>query len=44
VVYGAVGVLASQEQAAALRALAASRPYVDLSRVAVYGWSGAAGP
>ncbi len=40
VIYGAVGVLASQEQADALRALAASRPYVDLSRVAVYGWSG----
>ena len=40
VIYGAVGVLASQEQAAALRALAASRPYVDLTRVAVYGWSG----
>jgi dipeptidyl-peptidase-4 len=35
-----VGVLASQEQAAALRALAASRPYIDLSRVAVFGWSG----
>ena len=29
-----------KEQAAALRALAASHPYVDLSRVAVYGWSG----
>jgi dipeptidyl-peptidase-4 len=40
VVYGAVGVLASQEQAAAVRALAAARPYVDLSRVAVFGWSG----
>jgi dipeptidyl-peptidase 4 len=40
VIYGAVGVLASQEQAAALEALAASRPYVDLSRVGVYGWSG----
>jgi dipeptidyl-peptidase-4 len=40
VIYGAVGALASQEQAAALRALAASRPYVDVSRVAVYGWSG----
>ncbi len=40
VIYGAVGVLASQEQAAAIRALAASRPYVDLSRVGVYGWSG----
>ncbi len=40
VIYGSVGVLASKEQAAALRALAASRPYVDLSRVGVYGWSG----
>jgi dipeptidyl-peptidase-4 len=33
-------VLASQQQAAALRSLAASRPWVDLSRVAVWGWSG----
>ena len=40
VVYGAVGVLASKEQAAALRALAASHRYVDLDRVGVYGWSG----
>ena len=40
VVYGAVGVLASKEQAAAVRALAAARPYVDLTRVGVYGWSG----
>jgi dipeptidyl-peptidase-4 len=40
VIYGSVGVLASKEQAAALRALAVSRPYVDLSRVAVFGWSG----
>jgi len=40
VVYGSVGVLASKEQAAALRALAASRPYVDLTRVGVFGWSG----
>jgi len=40
VIYGSVGVLASNEQAAALRALAASRPYVDLTRVGVYGWSG----
>jgi dipeptidyl-peptidase-4 len=40
VVYGAVGVLSSQDQADAVRALAASRPYVDLSRVAVWGWSG----
>jgi dipeptidyl-peptidase 4 len=40
VVYGSIGVLASKEQAAALRALAASHPYVDLTRVGVYGWSG----
>jgi dipeptidyl-peptidase-4 len=39
-IYGAVGVLASQQQAAALRSLAASRPWVDLSRVGVWGWSG----
>jgi dipeptidyl-peptidase 4 len=40
VVYGAVGVLSAKEQAAALRALAETRPYVDLSRVAVWGKSG----
>jgi dipeptidyl-peptidase-4 len=40
VVYGAVGVLSAQEQAAALRAFAETRPYVDLSRVAVWGRSG----
>jgi dipeptidyl-peptidase 4 len=40
VVYGAIGELASAEQADALRALAAQRPYLDLERVAVWGWSG----
>jgi len=40
VAYGSVGVLASKEQAAALRALAVSHPYVDLTRVGVFGWSG----
>ena len=40
VIYGSVGVLASEEQAAALRGLAATHPYVDLTRVGVYGWSG----
>ena len=39
-IYGAVGVLSSKQQAAAMRAFAASRPYVDLDRVAVWGWSG----
>jgi dipeptidyl-peptidase-4 len=40
VVYGSVGVLSSQDQAAALRALERARPYVDPARVAVWGWSG----
>ena len=40
IIYGSVGVLASQEQAAALRGLAATHPYVDLTRVGVFGWSG----
>ncbi|HHY86680.1 MAG TPA: S9 family peptidase [Verrucomicrobia bacterium] len=39
-IYGAVGVISSKEQAAAVRALAKERPYVDLDRVGVYGWSG----
>jgi len=40
VIYGSVGALASQEQAEALRGLAATHPYVDLTRVGVFGWSG----
>lgn len=40
VIYGSVGVLASQEQAGALRGLAATHPYIDLTRVGVFGWSG----
>jgi len=40
IVYGSIGVLASKEQSAAVRALAASRSYVDLERVGVFGWSG----
>jgi len=39
-VYGAVGVLSTKDQAEALLALAKERPYVDLGRVAVWGWSG----
>lgn len=39
-IYGAIGVLAADEQAAALRALAAGRSYLDLDRIAVWGWSG----
>jgi dipeptidyl-peptidase-4 len=40
VIYGSVGVLASEEQAAAVRDLARTHPYVDLTRVGVFGWSG----
>jgi dipeptidyl-peptidase-4 len=39
-VYGAVGVLSSEQQSIALRSLAQDRRYVDLDRVAVWGWSG----
>jgi dipeptidyl-peptidase-4 len=40
VIYGEVGELAAREQAAAVKALAAARPYVDPSRVGIWGWSG----
>ena len=40
IIYGEVGVLASKDQAAALRAFAVNHAYVDLTRVGVYGWSG----
>jgi len=39
-IYGEVGVLATAEQTAAVKALLASRPYLDLERVASWGWSG----
>jgi dipeptidyl-peptidase 4 len=40
VVYGTVGELSAKEQAAAIRSLGAARPYLDMSRVAIWGWSG----
>ncbi|HET7694836.1 MAG TPA: S9 family peptidase [Vicinamibacterales bacterium] len=40
VIYGAVGVMSAQDQAAAIKALAVSHPYIDLSRVGIWGWSG----
>jgi dipeptidyl-peptidase 4 len=40
IVYGEVGVLSSKEQAAALREFEETHPFVDASRVAVWGWSG----
>jgi len=39
-VYGDVGVLSSKQQAQALRSLGAKNAFVDLDRVAVWGWSG----
>jgi dipeptidyl-peptidase-4 len=39
-IYGSVGVLSSAEQAEAIRQLANERPYLDRTRMAVWGWSG----
>ena len=40
VVYGSIGDLSSQEQAAAVRALIARHAFIDPERVAIWGWSG----
>ena len=40
VIYGNVGTLSSQQQAAALQSLEKSHPFVDSKRVGVWGWSG----
>jgi dipeptidyl-peptidase-4 len=39
-IYRQIGILASADQAAAVRAALAAWPYVDRSRVGVWGWSG----
>jgi dipeptidyl-peptidase-4 len=39
-IFGSLGPLSTEEQAAALKELGRSRPYVDASRVAIWGWSG----
>jgi dipeptidyl-peptidase-4 len=39
-VFGSLGPLSTEEQAAGLRELSRVRPYVDLSRVGIWGWSG----
>ncbi|MGE0760179.1 MAG: alpha/beta fold hydrolase, partial [Pirellulaceae bacterium] len=39
-IYRQAGVLAAADQAAALRATAQARPYLDAQRVAIWGWSG----
>jgi dipeptidyl-peptidase-4 len=40
VVYKKTGIIASADQAAAARAIAAERPYVDAGRIGIWGWSG----
>lgn len=40
VIYGAIGPIASKEQADAVRAFARTRTYADSDRVAIWGWSG----
>jgi dipeptidyl-peptidase-4 len=40
VVYGSLGPLSSEQQSAAIRKLAEEHPYIDPSRMAVWGWSG----
>ena len=39
-VFGSLGPLSTDEQAAGLQALARLHPFVDLSRVGIWGWSG----
>lgn len=39
-IYGQVGILASADQAAAVRAVIGQRPYVDARRIGIWGWSG----
>ena len=39
-VFGSLGPLSTEDQAAALQELGRSRPYVDLERVGIWGWSG----
>jgi len=39
-IYRQIGILASADQAAAVRSLLKERPYLDADRVAIWGWSG----
>ena len=39
-VFGKLGLLSTEEQAAGLKELGRTRSYVDLSRVGIWGWSG----
>ena len=39
-VFGSLGPLSTEEQAKGIQALAATRSYIDLERVGIWGWSG----
>ena len=39
-IFGSLGPISTKEQAAGLKELGRTRPYVDLSRVGIWGWSG----
>ncbi|WP_286766054.1 MULTISPECIES: S9 family peptidase [Rhodopirellula] len=39
-IFGSLGPLSTEEQAAAIQKLGRTRSYVDLSRVGIWGWSG----
>jgi len=39
-IFGSLGPLSTEEQAAAVKELGRTRSYVDLSRVGIWGWSG----
>ena len=39
-IYRQIGILASADQAAAVRILLKERPYLDPTRIAIWGWSG----
>jgi dipeptidyl-peptidase-4 len=39
-IFGSLGPLSTEEQAAGLKELGRTHPYVDLSRVGIWGWSG----
>ena len=40
VIYGSIGTIASREEADAVRVLTRTRPYLDSTRVGIWGWSG----
>jgi dipeptidyl-peptidase 4 len=39
-IFGSLGPLSTEEQEAGIKELGRTRPYVDLSRVGIWGWSG----